>query len=336
MSQVILKKLSVNLILSLLLILNTMNKRILVTGGLGFIGSHLCLRLLKEGYSVLCLDDLSTGQVSNLRDLEVFPGFEYRHWDIVNPVVLDGQIDGIFNLACPASPMYYQKNPVKTLLTSVVGIRNMLEVALEHRCTILQASTSEIYGDPLEHPQKEEYHGNVNPTGPRACYDEGKRAAETLCMDYHRRHGVSVKIIRIFNTYGPRMAADDGRVVSNFIVQALKGEPITIYGTGTQTRSLQYIDDLIEGMLRMMASSEEVTGPVNLGNPEEYTIKDLAIKILKLTHSESEITFCDLPSDDPKKRKANIMLAQHILGWSPQICVEEGLNQTITYFKQTL
>lgn len=313
-----------------------MNKRILVTGGLGFIGSHLCLRLLKEGYSVLCLDDLSTGQVSNLRDLEVFPGFEYRHWDIVNPVVLDGQIDGIFNLACPASPIHYQKDPVKTLLTSVIGIRNMLEVAREHHCTILQASTSEVYGDPLEHPQKEEYHGNVNPTGPRACYDEGKRAAETLCMEYHRRHGVSVKIIRIFNTYGPRMAADDGRVVSNFIVQALKGEPITIYGTGVQTRSLQYIDDLIEGMLCMMASSEEVTGPVNLGNPEEYTIKELAIKILELTHSTSKLTYCDLPSDDPKKRKADITLAQHILGWTPQVCVKEGLNQTITYFKQAL
>lgn len=313
-----------------------MKKRIVVTGGLGFIGSHLCLRLLKEGCSVLCLDDLSTGQASNLHDLEAFPGFEYRHWDIVNPVLLDSPIDGIFNLACPASPVHYQKDPVKTLLTSVVGMRNMLEVARQHHCTILQASTSEVYGDPLEHPQGEEYQGNVSPIGPRACYDEGKRAAETLCMDYHRRHGVSVKVIRIFNTYGPRMAADDGRVVSNFIVQALKGEPITIYGTGTQTRSLQYIDDLVEGMLRMMASDEEVTGPVNLGNPEEYTVKELAIKILGLTRSASKLTFCDLPSDDPKKRKADITLARHILGWSPQIHVEEGLNHTIAYFKQAL
>lgn len=312
----------------------SIKKQIVVTGGLGFIGSHLCLRLLKEGYSVLCLDNLSTGQASNLLDLEAFPNFEFRNWDIVNPILLDNQIDGIFNLACPASPVHYQKDPVKTLLTSVIGIRNMLEVARKHHCTILQASTSEVYGDPLEHPQKEEYHGNVNPIGPRACYDEGKRAAETLCIDYHRRHGVSVKIIRIFNTYGPRMAADDGRVVSNFIVQALKGKPITIYGTGEQTRSLQYIDDLIEGMLRMMSSSKEVTGPVNLGNPEEYTIRDLAIKILKLTNSASELTFCNLPSDDPKMRKANITLAHHILGWSPQIGVEEGLIHTIEYFKK--
>ena len=311
-------------------------KNILITGGLGFIGSHLCLRLLKEGHHILCLDDLSTGNVRNLHDLEVYPNFKYIHWDIIHPFISEQPIDEIYNLACPASPVHYQKDPVKTLLTSVLGMHNMLELARKYSCRIMQASTSEVYGNPPEHPQKETYHGDVNIIGPRSCYDEGKRCAETLCMDYHRQYGVPVKIIRIFNTYGPRMAPDDGRVVSNFIVQVLKDEPITIYGTGAQTRSLQYIDDLVESMLRMMVSDEEVTGPVNLGNPEEYTIKELAIKILGLTRSASKLTFCELPLDDPKKRKADITLAQHILGWSPQIRLEEGLNHTIAYFKQAL
>lgn len=312
------------------------SKRILVTGGLGFIGSHLCLRLLGDGHRVLCLDDLSTGRLENLRDLESFPGFEYRNWDIIRPVFPDGPIDEIYNLACPASPAHYQKDPVKTLLTSVAGMRNMLELARTHRCRILQASTSEVYGDPLEHPQRESYHGNVSPTGPRACYDEGKRCAETLCMDYHRMYGVPVKIIRIFNTYGPRMAPDDGRVISNFIVQALRGAPLTVYGTGGQTRSCQYVDDLIEGMLCMMASDEAFVGPVNLGNPEECTVKELAMRILRLARSDSRMVFLDLPVDDPKRRRADISLARHALGWSPRVCLDEGLVRTIQYYRQFL
>ena len=312
------------------------SKRILVTGGLGFIGSHLCLRLLKEGHRVLCLDDLSTGRRENLRDLESFPGFEYRNWDIIRPFFPDGPIDEIYNLACPASPAHYQKDPVKTLLTSVAGMRNMLELARRHRCRILQASTSEVYGDPLEHPQRESYHGNVRTTGPRACYDEGKRCAETLCMDYHRMYGVPVKVIRIFNTYGPRMAPDDGRVISNFIVQALRGAPLTVYGTGEQTRSCQYVDDLIEGMRRMMSSDEAFVGPVNLGNPEECTVKELAMRILRLTRSDSRMVFLDLPVDDPKRRRADISLARHALGWSPRVCLDEGLVRTIQYYRQSL
>ena len=309
-------------------------KNIIITGGLGFIGSHLCLRLLKEGHHIFCLDDLSTGQVRNLHDLEVYPNFKYIHWDITRPIILEQPIDEIYNLACPASPVHYQKDPVKTLLTSVVGIRNMLELARRHGCRILQASTSEVYGNPAEHPQKETYHGDVSIIGPRSCYDEGKRCAETLCVDYHRQYGVPVKIIRIFNTYGPRMAPDDGRVVSNFIVQALKGEPITIYGTGEQTRSFQYIDDLIEGMLRMMASDEAITGPINLGNPEEHTIKSLAIKIRNLTHSKTSIIFRDLPLDDPQKRKADISMAQHYLDWIPKIDLDAGLVRMIEFYRQ--
>lgn len=308
------------------------SKRILVTGGLGFIGSHLCLRLLKEGHRVLCLDDLSTGRRENLRDLESFPGFEYRNWDIIRPFFPDGPIDEIYNLACPASPAHYQKDPVKTLLTSVAGMRNMLELARTHRCRILQASTSEVYGDPLEHPQRESYHGNVSPTGPRACYDEGKRCAETLCMDYHRMYGVPVKIIRIFNTYGPRMAPDDGRVISNFIVQALRGEPLTVYGTGGQTRSFQYVDDLIEGMTRMMRTDDAVTGPVNLGNPEEHTIAELASEIVRLASSPSRIVYSTLPMDDPKMRKPDIAKARHELDWHPCVALEQGLIETINDF----
>lgn len=309
------------------------SKRILVTGGLGFIGSHLCLRLLKEGHRVLCLDDLSTGRRENLRDLESFPGFEYRNWDIIRPIFPDGPIDEIYNLACPASPVHYQKDPVKTLLTSVAGMRNMLELARTYRCRILQASTSEVYGDPLEHPQRESYHGNVSTTGPRACYDEGKRCAETLCMDYHRMYGVPVKVIRIFNTYGPRMSADDGRVISNFIVQALRGAPLTVYGTGEQTRSFQYIDDLIEGMTRMMRTDDAVTGPVNLGNPHEISVGMLAGMVLRMTRSNVPVQHRLLPQDDPCLRKPNIRLATSLLdGWQPRVSLEEGLGRTISYF----
>ena len=308
-------------------------KRVLVTGGLGFIGSHLCLRLLGEGHRVLCLDDQSTGRRENLRDLESFPGFEYRNWDIVRPFFPDGPIDEIYNLACPASPAHYQKDPVKTLLTSVAGMRNMLELARTHRCRILQASTSEVYGDPLEHPQRESYHGNVSPTGPRACYDEGKRCAETLCMDYHRMYGVPVKIIRIFNTYGPRMAPDDGRVISNFIVQALRGAPLTVYGTGEQPRSFQYIDDLIEGMTSMMRTDDAVTGPVNLGNPHEISVGMLAGMVLRMTHSNVPVQHRLLPQDDPCLRKPDIRLATSLLdGWQPRVSLEEGLGRTISYF----
>ena len=313
-----------------------MNKRILVTGGLGFIGSHLCLRLLREGHRVLCLDDLSTGRRENLRDLEAFPELEYRNWDVIRPIFPDGPIDEIYNLACPASPAHYQKDPVKTLLTSVAGMRNMLELARTHHCRILQASTSEVYGDPLEHPQRESYHGNVSTIGPRACYDEGKRCAETLCMDYHRMYGVPVKIIRIFNTYGPRMAPDDGRVISNFIVQALRGDPLTVYGTGEQTRSFQYIDDLIEGMTRMMRTDDAMTGPVNLGNPEEYTIRELAEKIIKLTSSDSNIVWNPLPTDDPCYRKPNIDKANKVLGWTPLVKLDKGLSFTTVYFYNLL
>ena len=261
------------------------------------------------------------------------PGFEYLHWDVVNPIFPDGPVDEIYNLACPASPAHYGKDPVKTLLTSVLGMRNMLEVARRHRCRILQASTSEVYGDPSEYPQREAYHGNVSTTGPRACYDEGKRAAEALCMDYHRMYGVPVKIIRIFNTYGPRMAPDDGRVVSNFIVQALRGAPLTVYGTGEQTRSCQYVDDLIEGMRRMMRTDDAVTGPVNLGNPEEISVNSFARMVLRLTGSDAAVRHEPLPQDDPCLRKPDIRLATSLLdGWQPRVGLEDGLGRTISYF----
>ena len=306
-------------------------KRILVTGGAGFLGSHLCERLVKEGNDVICLDNYFTGSKDNIRHLLQYDNFELVRHDVTSPYY--AEVDEIYNLACPASPPHYQYNAIKTMKTSIYGAMNMLGLAKRTKAKILQASTSEVYGDPAIHPQVESYWGNVNPIGIRSCYDEGKRAAETLFMDYHRQNKVDIKIIRIFNTYGPRMRPDDGRVVSNFIMQALKGEDITIYGDGMQTRSFQYVDDLIEGMVRMMAS-ENFTGPVNLGNPGEFTMIELAEIILKMTNSKSKIIFTPLPSDDPKQRKPNITLAKEKLnGWEPKVRLEEGLIETIKYFK---
>lgn len=306
-------------------------KQILVTGGAGFIGSHLCERLLKDGNNVICMDNYFTGRKQNVIHLLDNPYLELVRHDVTFPYYVE--VDEIYNLACPASPIHYQFDPVSTTKTSVIGAINMLGLAKRTKARILQASTSEVYGDPVVHPQEESYWGNVNPIGIRSCYDEGKRCAETLFMDYHRQNKVDIKIIRIFNTYGPRMRPDDGRVVSNFIVQALKGEDITIYGDGKQTRSFQYVDDLIEGMVRMMAS-ENFTGPVNLGNPREFTMIELAEVVLKMTNSKSKIIFTPLPADDPKQRKPNISLAKEKLnGWEPNIRLEEGLVETIKYFK---
>jgi UDP-glucuronate decarboxylase len=306
-------------------------KQILVTGGAGFIGSHLCERLLKDGNNVICMDNYFTGRKQNVIHLLDNPYFELVRHDVTFPYYVE--VDEIYNLACPASPIHYQFDPVSTTKTSVIGAINMLGLAKRTKARILQASTSEVYGDPVVHPQEESYWGNVNPIGIRSCYDEGKRCAETLFMDYHRQNKVDIKIIRIFNTYGPRMRPDDGRVVSNFIMQALKGEDITIYGDGKQTRSFQYVDDLIEGMVRMMAS-ENFTGPVNLGNPREFTMIELAEVVLKMTNSKSKIIFTPLPADDPKQRKPNISLAKEKLnGWEPNIRLEEGLVETIKYFK---
>lgn len=310
-----------------------MSKRILITGGAGFIGSHLCERLLKEGHEIICMDSFFTGSRGNILRLMDHPGFEVLRHDVTVPISLE--VDEIYNLACPASPVHYQFDPVHTLKTSVFGALNMLGLAKRCKARILQASTSEVYGDPAVHPQPETYWGNVNTVGVRSCYDEGKRCAETLCMDYHRTHGVDVRIIRIFNTYGPRMNPDDGRVVSNFIVQALKGEDITIYGTGKQTRSFQYVDDLVEGMVRMMAA-ENFHGPVNLGNPGEFTMLELAEKIIAMTGSSSGLTFLPLPQDDPTQRKPDIRLAGEKLGWKPSIPLEEGLEKTIAYFRSIL
>ena len=302
-------------------------KQILVTGGAGFIGSHLCERLLKDGNNVICMDNYFTGLKQNIVHLLDNPYFELVRHDVTFPYYVE--VDEIYNLACPASPIHYQFDPVSTTKTSVIGAINMLGLAKRTKARILQASTSEVYGDPIVHPQEESYWGNVNPIGLRSCYDEGKRCAETLFMDYHRQNKVDVKIIRIFNTYGPRMRPDDGRVVSNFIMQALKGEDITIYGDGKQTRSFQYVDDLVEGMIRMMAS-ENFTGPVNLGNPREFTMLELAELVLKMTNSKSKIIFTPLPSDDPKQRKPDITLAKEKLnGWEPKIRLEEGLIDTI-------
>jgi UDP-glucuronate decarboxylase len=307
-------------------------KQILVTGGAGFIGSHLCARLLEEGNFVICLDNYFTGSVNNILHLEKNPYFELVRHDITSPY--SAEIDEIYNLACPASPVYYQVDPIQTVKTSVMGAINMLGLAKRKKAKILQASTSEVYGDPFEHPQTESYWGNVNPIGPRSCYDEGKRCAETLFMDYHRQNDVRVKIIRIFNTYGPFMSPNDGRVVSNFIVQALQNKDITIYGDGTQTRSFQYVDDLIEGMVRMMKTGDDFTGPVNIGNPGEFSMLELAELIINLTGTKSKIVFRPLPGDDPKQRKPDISLAKEKLGgWEPNIALEDGLKETIKYFR---
>jgi len=309
-------------------------KRMLVTGGAGFIGSHLCERLLNEGNEVICLDNYFTGHRSNVAHLLDNPFFELVRHDVTHPYF--AEVDEIYNLACPASPVHYQYNPIKTIKTSVMGAINMLGLAKRVNAKILQASTSEVYGDPSIHPQPESYWGNVNPIGPRSCYDEGKRCAESLFINYHQQNNVRIKIIRIFNTYGPRMNANDGRVVSNFIVQALKGENITIYGDGNQTRSFQYIDDLVEGMIRMMKTNDSFTGPVNIGNPGEFSMLELAELILKLTNSKSKIVHLPLPQDDPLQRKPIIELAQEKLGgWEPKIKLERGLIQTIEYFKST-
>ena len=306
-------------------------RRYMVTGGAGFLGSHLCDRLLADGHEVLCVDNLFTGRKRNIYHLLDNPRFEFLRHDVTFPLYVE--VDGIFNLACPASPVHYQFDPVQTTKTSVVGAVNMLGLAKRLKIPILQASTSEVYGDPTVHPQPESYRGNVNPIGPRACYDEGKRCAETLFFDYRRQHNLVIKVIRIFNTYGPRMHPADGRVVSNFIMQALEGQDITIYGDGQQTRSFCYALDLIEGMVRMMHSPPEFTGPVNIGNPGEFTIRELAEKVIDLTGSSSSLVFEPLPEDDPLQRKPDIALAQRDLGWQPTIMLEEGLKKTIAYFE---
>ncbi|MDA9504731.1 NAD-dependent dehydratase [Bradyrhizobium sp. CCBAU 11386] len=309
-------------------------RRILVTGGAGFLGSHLCERLLSLGAEVIAVDNFYTGQRRNIYHLLSNPNFEIIRHDITFPLYIE--VDAIFNLACPASPVHYQYDPVQTTKVSVHGAINMLGLAKRRRCRILQASTSEVYGDPSVHPQAESYWGSVNPIGPRACYDEGKRCAETLFFDYWRQHRLPIKVIRIFNTYGPRMRMDDGRVVSNFIVQALKGRPITIYGDGSQTRSFCYVDDLIDGMLRLMSTPEGITGPVNVGNPEEYTMRQLAELVIKITGSQSPIVTMPLPQDDPKQRCPNIEMAKRVLGWRPTIAVADGLAKTISYFRDVL
>jgi len=313
-------------------------KNILITGGAGFVGSHLCQRLVNEGNNIICLDNLDTGRMQNINHLSSKKNFKFINHDILEPIPdLNIKLDEIFNLASPASPPHYQKDPIRTTKISVLGSLNMLELAVKHDAKILQASTSEVYGDPLIHPQKESYLGNVNPIGPRACYDEGKRCAETLFMDYHRMYGTQIKIIRIFNTYGPNMNPSDGRVVSNFIVQALKGEDLTVYGDGSQTRSFQYVDDLIEGICRVMNSSDKQLGPYNLGNPDEFTMLELAEKVLDLTNSSSKIIYHPLPEDDPKKRKPVIEKANNELnGWKPNTPLSDGLLKSIVYFKKEI
>jgi len=309
-------------------------KKVLVTGGAGFVGSHLCERLLKDGHEVVCLDNYFTGQKQNVVHLLSNPYFELVRHDVTQPFFIE--VDEIYNLACPASPIHYQYNAIKTIKTSVMGAVNMLGLAKRIKAKILQASTSEVYGDPQIHPQVESYWGHVNPIGERSCYDEGKRAAETLFVNYNKQNNVRTKIIRIFNTYGPRMHPNDGRVVSNFIVQALKQQDITIYGNGLQTRSFQYVDDLIEGMIRMMATRDEFTGPVNIGNPNEFTILELAEKVIKLTGSNSKIIRMPLPPDDPSQRQPNIDLAKKELDWSPKVQLDEGLLKTIDFFKSII
>ena len=306
-------------------------KRILITGGAGFLGSHLCEHLLAQGHDIICLDNFFTGSKNSILHLLSNPHFELIRHDIINPIFLE--VEEIYNLACPASPVHYQYNPIKTIKTNVMGAINTLGLAKRVRATILQASTSEVYGDPEVHPQKEDYWGRVNPIGIRSCYDEGKRAAECLMMDYHRQNQVNIKIIRIFNTYGPRMAPDDGRVVSNFIVQALRGEDITVFGDGSQTRSFCYVDDMIDGLIRMMGTPKGFLGPVNLGNPAEFTILELAEILIRMTGSRAKIVFKPLPQDDPTQRKPDITLAQKKLGWQPRVPLEEGLAKTIEYFR---
>jgi len=307
--------------------------KILITGGAGFLGSHLCERLLDQGHDVLCLDNFFTGRRRNVEHLLENRRFELLRHDVVDP--FKAEVDRIFNLACPASPVHYQYNPIKTTKTSVMGAINCLGLAKRVQARILQASTSEVYGDPDVHPQPESYRGNVNPIGPRACYDEGKRCAETLFFDYHRENGVDIRVIRIFNTYGPRMCPDDGRVVSNFIVQALKGEDITLYGDGSQTRSFCYVDDLVEGMIRIMEQEKSV-GPINLGNPSEFTIRQLAEKVLEKTASVSRLIEEPLPEDDPTQRRPDVSLVKSLTDWTPEIELDEGLDKTIAYFKKTL
>ena len=312
----------------------SLRKRILVTGGAGFIGAHLCRRLVEEGNDVLCVDNFYTGTRENVADLLASPNFELLRHDVTFPLFVE--VDEIYNLACPASPVHYQNNPVQTTKTSVHGAINMLGLAKRVRARILQASTSEVYGDPTTHPQTEEYWGNVNPIGPRACYDEGKRCAETLFFDYYRQHRLRIKVARIFNTYGPYMHPNDGRVVSNFVMQALRGEPITLYGDGSQTRSFCYVSDLVEGLVRLMNSADELTGPINLGNPNEMTVREMAEVVVRQCGSRSRITFAPLPADDPKQRQPDITKAQQLLGWRPTVALADGLAPTIEYFRRFL
>lgn len=309
-------------------------KRILITGGAGFLGSHLTDRLLEQGHEVICADNLFTGTKRNIDHLHNHPRFEFMRHDVTFPLYIE--VDEIYNLACPASPVHYQHDPVQTTKTSVHGAINVLGLAKRLKCKVFQASTSEVYGDPVVHPQPETYWGNVNPIGPRSCYDEGKRCAETLFFDYNRQHGLEVKVARVFNTYGPRMHHADGRVVSNFIVQALRGEPITIYGDGSQTRSFCYVDDLVEGFIRLMETDASVTGPVNLGNPGEFTMLELAEKVIQSTGSSSKIVFQDLPQDDPKQRRPDISLAKKTLDWEPTVALDQGLGWTVDYFANLL
>ncbi|MEY2632917.1 MAG: hypothetical protein RIR00_1571 [Pseudomonadota bacterium] len=311
-----------------------LRKRILVTGGAGFLGSHLCDRLLEQGHEVVCADNLFTGSKRNIEHLHDHPRFEFMRHDVTFPLYIEA--DEIYNLACPASPIHYQHDPVQTTKTSVHGAINMLGLAKRLRAKIFQASTSEVYGDPHVHPQQESYWGNVNPIGIRSCYDEGKRCAETLFFDYHRQHQLRIKVARIFNTYGPRMHPNDGRVVSNFIVQALHGEDITIYGDGNQTRSFCYMDDLISGFIKLMDTPDDFTGPVNLGNPGEFTIRELAEKVIQLTNSSSKLVSLPLPADDPKQRRPDITRAKEVLGWEPQVALDSGLRHTIAYFDELL
>ncbi|GAB4174296.1 MAG: SDR family oxidoreductase [Thalassobaculales bacterium] len=312
--------------------MQAIRKRVLVTGGAGFVGSHLCERLIAEGHEVLCVDNYYTGTKANLEPLLGHPRFEVMRHDVTFPLYVE--VDEIYNLACPASPIHYQFDPVQTTKTSVHGAINMLGLAKRVKAKILQASTSEVYGDPTEHPQKESYRGNVSTTGPRACYDEGKRCAETLFFDYWRQHRLRIKVARIFNTYGPRMHPNDGRVVSNFVVQALRGQPITIYGDGSQTRAFCFVDDLVEGLMRLMATGDEVTGPMNLGNPGEFTIRQLAEMVVAMTGSRSQLVFHPLPEDDPKQRRPDITMARDTLGWQPRVPLAEGLEKTIAYFRR--